>query len=59
MMVMCYEVGDDSHNRYEESNKRRAVETPLNLVETVRSLRAELQSCKDDNEKLIKEQEKK
>ena len=57
-MVMCYEVGDGSHNRDEESDKRRAVETPPDLVETVRSLRVELQSCKDDIERLIKEQEK-
>jgi hypothetical protein len=49
-------VGDGSHNRDEESDERRAVETPLDLVETVRSLRAELQSFKADNERLIKEQ---
>ena len=52
---MCHEVGDGSHNREEESDERRAVETPLDLAETVRSLKAELQSCKDDNERLIKE----
>jgi hypothetical protein len=57
-MVMCHEVGDGSHNRDEESDERRAVETPPDLAETVRSLRAELQSCKADNERLIKEQEK-
>ena len=34
------------------------METPLDLAETVRSLMAELQSCKDDNERLIKEKEK-
>jgi hypothetical protein len=58
-MVTCHEVGDGSHNRDEESDERRAMETPLDLDETVRSLKAELQSCKADNEKLIKEQEKK
>jgi hypothetical protein len=58
-MVMCHEVGDGSHNRDEESDERRAVETPPDLVEIVRSLMDELQSCKADNERLIKEQEKK
>jgi hypothetical protein len=57
-MMMHHEVGDGSHNRDEESNKRRVVETPLDLAKTVRSLMAELQSCKTDNERLIKEQEK-
>jgi hypothetical protein len=57
-MVMRHEVGDGSHNRDEESDKRRAMETPPNLYETVRSLMAELQSCKADNKTLIKEQEK-
>jgi hypothetical protein len=57
-MVMHHEVGDGSHNRDEESDERRAVETPPDLAETVRSLMAELQSCKADNERLIKEQEK-
>ena len=57
-MVMHHEVGDGSHNRDEESDERRVVETPPNLVETVRSLRIELQSCKADNERLIKEKEK-
>jgi hypothetical protein len=57
-MVTCHEVGDGSHNRDEESDERRAVETPLDLAETVRSLMVELQSCKADNERLIKEQEK-
>jgi hypothetical protein len=57
-MVTCYEARDDSHNRDEEYAERRAVETPPDLAETVRSLRDELQSCKVDNEKLIKEQEK-
>jgi hypothetical protein len=42
-------------NRDEESDERRAVETPLDLDETVRSLRAELQSF---NKRLIKEQGK-
>jgi hypothetical protein len=54
-MVTCYEVGDVSHNRDEESDERRAVETPLDLAETVRGLRTELQSCKANNERLIKE----
>jgi hypothetical protein len=58
-MVTCYEVGDVSQNRDEEYDERRVVETPLNLAETVRNLMAKLQSCKADNETLIKEQEKK
>jgi hypothetical protein len=57
-MAMHHEVGEGSHNRDEESNERRVVETPLDLDETVRSLMDELQSCKDENERLIKEQEK-
>ena len=51
-------MGDGSHNRDEESNERRVVETPPDLDETVRSLMAELQSCKAGNERLIKEPEK-
>jgi hypothetical protein len=58
-MVKCHEVGDVSHNRDEEFDERKAVETPPYLAETVRSLMAELQSCKADNERLIKEKEKK
>ena len=57
-MVTCHEVGDGSHNRDEESDERRAIETPLDLPKTIRSLMAELQSCKADNEILIKEKEK-
>jgi hypothetical protein len=58
-MVMHHEVRDGSHNRDEDSDKRRAVETPPDLAKTMRSLMVELQSCKADNERLIKEQEKK
>jgi hypothetical protein len=57
-MVMLHEVGDVSHNRDEESDKRRMMETPPDMDETVRILMAELQSCKADNERLIKEREK-
>jgi hypothetical protein len=57
-MVMHHEVGNCSHNRDEESDERRVVETPPDLADTVRSLMVELQSCKADNERLIKEQEK-
>jgi hypothetical protein len=57
-MVTRHEVGNGSHDRDEESNERRAVETPVGLVETVRSLMAKLQSCKANNERLIKDQEK-
>ena len=57
-MVMHHEVGDGSHNRDKESDERRVVETPPDQAKTVRSLMVELQSCKVDNERLIKEQEK-
>jgi hypothetical protein len=57
-MVTHHEVGEGSHNRDEESDERRAVGTPPDLAETVRSLMVELQSCKADNERMIKEQEK-
>ncbi len=58
-MVMHHEVVDGSHNRDEETDERRAVETPLDLAKTVRSLMVELQSYRADNKRLIKEQEKK
>jgi hypothetical protein len=57
-MEMHHEVGEGSHNRDEEFDGRRVVDTPLDLVETVKSIMDELQSCKDDNERLIKEKEK-
>ena len=56
-MVTHHEVGEGSHNRDEDSDERRVVGTPPNLVETVRSLMVELQSCKADNKRMIKEQE--
>jgi hypothetical protein len=52
-------MGEGSHNRDEESDERREIGTPPNLVETVRSLMVELQSYKADNERMMKEQEKK
>ena len=58
-MVTHQEVGEGSHNRDEESDERRAIGTPLDLVEIVRSLMVELQSCKVDNERMMKEQENK
>ena len=58
-MVTHQEVGEGSHNRDEESDERRAIGTPPDLVETVRSLMVELQSCKADNERMMNEQEKK
>jgi hypothetical protein len=57
-MVTRHEVGDGSHNRDEESNERRVVETPPDLAETVRRLMVELQNCKANNKWLIKEKEK-
>lgn len=42
----------------EESYERRVIETPLDLAEMVTILKAELRSYMDDNEKLMKAQEK-
>ena len=42
-MVTHQEVGEGSHNRDEESDERRAIGTPPDLAETVRSLMVELQ----------------
>jgi hypothetical protein len=41
-MVMFHEVGDGSHNRDEEYDERRVVETPPDLVKTIRNLMDEL-----------------
>jgi hypothetical protein len=57
--VTHQEVGEGSHNRDEESDERRAIGTPPDLAETVRSLMIELQSCEADTERMMKEQEKK
>jgi hypothetical protein len=57
-MVTHHEVGEGSHNRDKEFDERMAAGTPPVLVETVRSLMVELQSSKDDNEMMMKEQEK-
>ena len=57
-MVNHHEVGEGSHNRDQESDERRVVRIPLDLAETVRILMVELQSCKVDNERMMKEQEK-
>jgi hypothetical protein len=58
-MVTHHELEEISHNREEESDERRVVETPPDLIETVRILMVELQSCKADNEMIIKKHEKK
>jgi hypothetical protein len=58
-MVTHHELGEISHNREEDFVERRVVETPPDLAETVRSLMEELQSFKEDNERLMREQEKK
>ena len=49
-MVTHQEMGEGSHNRDEDSDERRAIGTPPDLAEAVRSLMVELQSCKADNE---------
>jgi hypothetical protein len=51
-------LGEISHNREEEYNEMRVVETLPNLAETIRRLMVELKSYKADNERMIKEQEK-
>jgi hypothetical protein len=58
-MVTPQEMGEGSRNRDEESDKRREMRTPPNLAETMRSLMVELQICKADNERMMKEQEQK
>jgi hypothetical protein len=56
-MATHQEMGEGSHNRDEESDKRREIGTPPDLADTVRSLMVELKSCKADNERMMKEQE--
>jgi hypothetical protein len=58
-MVAHHEFVESSHNREERYDERREVETHPDLAEIVRILMEELKSCKDDNERLIKEKEKK
>jgi hypothetical protein len=57
-MVTYHEFGEISHNKEEYYDERRVVETPPGLAKTIRSIMEELQSCKAENERLIKEQEK-
>jgi hypothetical protein len=57
-MVTHQDMGEGSHNRDEDSDERRAIGTPPDLADIVRSLMVELQSCKADNERMMKEQEK-
>ena len=40
-----------------DSNGRRCQETPLDIAATMRSLRVEMQSYREDNERMIKVQE--
>jgi hypothetical protein len=58
-MVTHHEWGGRSHNIEEDFVERIVVETPPDLAETVISLMEELQSFKQDNERLMREQEKK
>ena len=46
-------VGNDKT----ESNGRINQETPLDIATTMRILRVELQSCREDNERMLKAQE--
>jgi hypothetical protein len=41
-MVTHHELGESSHNREEEFDERRVVETPPDLAETIRILMAGL-----------------
>ena len=54
-------MGENVHvgNVEIESNGIRIQETPLDIAATMRSLRVELQSCREDNERIIKSQEEK
>jgi hypothetical protein len=54
-MVAHEEMGEGSHNRDEDFDERRAAGTPPDLAETVRTLMVELQSCKADSERMMKE----
>jgi hypothetical protein len=45
-MVKHQELGESSHNREEESDERRVVETPQYLAKTVRSLMVQLHNYK-------------
>ena len=49
------QVGNDEI----EFNGTRFQDTPLDFVATMRSLRVEMQSCRVDNERLVKAQEEK
>jgi hypothetical protein len=57
-MVTPQKMGEGSCNRDEDFDERRAMGTPPNLAETVRSLMVELKICKADNQRMMKEQEK-
>jgi len=57
-MVTYHEMEEGSHNREEEFDERRVVETPQDLAKTIRSLMVDLQIFKTNNERLMKEQEK-
>jgi hypothetical protein len=54
-MVRYREIGEGSHNKEEESDERRVVETPLDLDETIRSLMEEIQILKANNERVMEE----
>jgi hypothetical protein len=41
-MVTHHEMGESSHNREDDSDERKVVETPLDLAETVRILMEKL-----------------
>ena len=57
--LKAYAMGENIWvgNTKTESNGRRYQETPLDITTTMRSLRVELQSYGEDNERMIKDQE--
>ena len=52
-------MGENIHvgNAETKSNGRIFQETPLDFIATMRSLRVEMQSYREDNERLVKAQE--
>jgi len=53
-----YSMDRTSHLRDDESNERKVVDTPLDLVETMRNLKVGLQICEYENESIMRAQEK-
>ena len=54
-----YDMGENVRvgNDETKSNGRIFQDTPLNFAATMRSLRVDLKSCREDNERILKAQE--